>query len=344
MGGWELLALAGALCASFFFSGIETGFYSINKLRLRLRLEEGDRHARRVWAQLSRNSWLLSVILLGNNAFNYLATDLGLGLLAAAFPAVPAELLGTLAMTPVLFFLGEVIPKVLFRAYAERLTYPLSLGVTWAGVLFWPLVLLLRWPAELASRLARGGGVLKPLAGREGLRALFGESSEAGVLSRVQAELAGRLLDLQAARIQEVMVPLKAIVAVPEELPREEFLDRARAVPFTRFPVYRSGRPGEFLGFVQLLDLLYDQRPGLPVRGHLRRLDRLPSNLPADRALRLLQRRRQGMALVEGGRGQVLGLVTLTDLVAVALPPALPGGRGEILGSERLSLGGSTSL
>ncbi len=315
------LGLFTAVLLSGYFSGMETGYYSLNKLRLELRAEENDPAARRLLQHLARPAWLMAVVLLGTNLSVDLATHLGEAFLERILPAGAGEgrgwvfLFNTLFLTPLLFLFGEVIPKVLFRAKAESLTYKLSYGISLAGVLFSPLTLVLALPARVAIRLARGaGGVLSPLAGKEGLKVLLGGKGGKGVLSRVQSELAGRLVELHRVEVKDVLVPMDKVAMAELSWKKEEFLAWARERPFSRFPVRGGGGEGSLEGYVYLLDVLYDPRPGAPIRAHLRRLEELPAEMAVDRALLLLQRKGSRIALVRGGGGRALGIVTVQDL------------------------------
>ena len=315
------LGLLVSILLSGYFSGMETGYYTLNKFRLDLRAGENDRAARRLLQHLARPAWLMTVVLLGTNLSVDLATHLGEAFfqralsLGAERGGVWVYLLNTLFLTPLLFLFGEVIPKVLFRAKAEFLTYKLSYGISLAGVLLYPLILVLALPARLAIRLARGaGGVLSPLAGREGLKALLGEKGGKGTLSRVQAELAGRLVDLHRVEVGRVLVPLKKASMADLSWKKEGFLEWAGGRPFSRFPVYGPAGPGDPVGYVYLLDILYDPRPDCPLKDHLRRLEELPWDMNVDQGLLLLQRKKARIALVRGRRGEALGIVTVQDL------------------------------
>ena len=328
-----LLGLVAGVLISAYFSGMETGYYSVNKLRMTLRARAGDRGFRRVERHLGRSAWLITVILLGNNMANYAASWCGEAFFHRAL-GEPSEAilvgLNTLLLTPLLFLAGEVLPKAWFRAGAERLTPPLSLGISLAGRLLWPLVMLFRGPAALAERMSRAGGAAPGMSLGTGFKSLL---SGGGTLAPVQEELAGRITDLHRIEVGRVMVRLRDVSVLPEEMSREEVLPRAEERPFLRFPVHAQGDPARIVGYVHLLELLFDPRPEVRVRDHLRRLDHFDHRMPVDQALVLLQRAHSRMALVVNPQGAGLGIVTAGDLatrIMGILPGgASPGGRGK---------------
>jgi len=126
---WALIMLAG-LAGSALFSGIETGVYSLSRVRLELAARAPAAHGRGaglLLREIDRPESLLTTILLGNNACNYLGT-LGMGtlLIAGGLSPASAVLAQTLVLTPVLVILGESLPKEVFRLRAD--TLPARLG------------------------------------------------------------------------------------------------------------------------------------------------------------------------------------------------------------------------
>ncbi|MEN8150500.1 MAG: CNNM domain-containing protein, partial [Planctomycetota bacterium] len=141
----EIAALLAATAGSFYFSGIETGIYALNRVRLRVRAEEGDPAARRVADLVAEPQSTISTILIGNHTANYAATFFCMALIVALFDVADPELVNTLVLTPVLFVTGEILPKDTFRMRADTLVYRWSRPLAIACVVFRPAALLLRW-------------------------------------------------------------------------------------------------------------------------------------------------------------------------------------------------------
>lgn len=62
---------------SAYFSGSETGMMTLNRYRLRHRAKQGNRQAKRVEKLLRKPDRLISLVLIGNNLVNILASALG---------------------------------------------------------------------------------------------------------------------------------------------------------------------------------------------------------------------------------------------------------------------------
>ena len=122
---WIPLMLLGFL-GSAYFSGVETGVHAQPRAAAPARCAEGAGGGPPAPAG-GRPARLLAVLLVGDNAANYLGTfALAVLLEAAGISGWWAILLNVGLVTPMLFVFGETLPKDLFAAHGDRLLYRLS--------------------------------------------------------------------------------------------------------------------------------------------------------------------------------------------------------------------------
>lgn len=307
-GGLTLLGLA----LSSLFSGTETGFYTLNRVRLAVRAGRGDPRAKRLQWFARRPARLLSTLLVGNNIANFLGSYAIARLLAGMeFGQWEVITLNALVLTPLLFVFGETLPKDLFRTNTDRWTYALSgfmrtvsFVLTWTG-----LVPIVEAAGRLAGRLT-GGSAEAPTAARVRVSQLLKEGETAGVLTEFQTTLADRALAFGRRTVEMEMVPWRDVATMPAEVSAERREAILRRVKFTRLPVVERGRA---IGVVSLLDLLLE--PERSVRELMEDLPSMPASTPVPEALERLRAQAGGVALVEGPGGRPVGIVTLKDLV-----------------------------
>lgn len=309
----ELLLLAVCVAASFLYSGSETGLYSLSRIRVDLEADHGRRTAAIVRRLLRDEPALLITILIGNNLANQLATHFG-DELAAGLDLSPAAqaLLVALVLSPVLFLLGEGLPKELFRRRPHGLTYPAAPFVLASRLAYWPLERLLRGLSLVLERgfgLSRGDSAV--LGGRDRLAALFAEGRRQGALSARAETLARNALQLRSIPLSHAMVPWSKVGVLERERAPEGHFARVRDSRWTRLPVVGPG--GAFEGYVHQLEVLA-AGPDRPVLTHLRSMPVLAPDTPVDRAL-LTLRGGGHRAAVVGTAQDPVGLVTLKDLV-----------------------------
>lgn len=315
-------ALFGALVVlillSGFFSGSETGLMTLNRYRLRHLARHGHRGARLAQALLRRPDRLIGLILLGNNFVNILAssvaTVLALRLLGEAGIAVAAGLL-----TLVILILAEVAPKTLAALHPERVAFPAAYVYTPLLRLLYPLVWLVN---TLANGVLRLLGVDPAAASAEGmsreeLRTVLHEA--ASMFPGARGRMLLGILDLERVTVEDIMIPRTEIVGLDLEDTETPLAERLRAIPYTRIPLYR-GSIDEVTGILHVRDamrLLLDGGEITPEA--LAALARpplfIPEHTPLNRQLLQFQGTRERVGLVVDEYGEILGLVSMEDLL-----------------------------
>jgi CBS domain containing-hemolysin-like protein len=308
-----LLALLLAMAASHTFSGAETGAYSLNRARHRLRVADGLRRALLVDVLTRDMAMYVAVILIGNNIANSAISITGT-LVCEQLQLPHPELWSTALLVPLVFVSCELVPKELFRRHADGLTYQVAPFIAVCAWLFapatWALRALHRLLAALGVETEDSGGRLQA---QERLRTAIAASREEGALTAYQATLAANVFALHARTVRQVMVPLPKADGLEAGTGLEEARERVRLAGRTRLPVHRD-RPENVVGVLTSWDLLFEERPGLTVRNYIEPAFSLPPEEKVSTALLRMRQARAKLAIVREGE-RALGLVTMKDLV-----------------------------
>jgi CBS domain containing-hemolysin-like protein len=313
---WAGLAAIG-LMGSALWSGTETGFYCLSRVRLDIRLSRpGDAAARRVRRELSNTGRLLATILLGNNICNYIGTLGVTGLLElGGLSAGLIVVLQVVVLTPTLLVFGESLPKEIFRLNADRLPYrivPIVTASRWlmTATLVLPVLMLI---VRAATR--RLGSESSPLAlgAKNRLLQLLLESAHSGAISGVQGALAERALSFERATVGEVMIPWSSVDRIKTEWSRGRALDIAARSGKSHLPV--TDRRGRVVGVVHYVSLFGGEADPVSL---CEEPARLSPREPVRQAVGKLAESRPGVAIVESG-GRPVGLVAEHDLVSPLL-------------------------
>ena len=307
-----LIAFVGVVLSAV-CSGVETGLYVINRVRLAVWAGRGDAAAVRMENEIERPERLLSTLLILNNAANY-AGNLGVALFLSVWSLSTGSVvvLNTLLVVPLLFVFAETVPKDLFRIHADRwlprFSGAMSISrrvLTCVGVV--PLLSLV---SVFVSRIFGGGGG-DATTPRARMTRLIRESAETGSLSAAQLDLADRALSMRSLSVATEMIPWRQVVSIPTRRLAEDARLVARSTMRSRLPVV--GEEGRVIGVVGVQDLLLGRRTGDDA------IDRGVARLRPDSsiftALETLRRDRCPVGIVEDADGRPLGLVTLKDLV-----------------------------
>lgn len=316
-----VLAVAGlllGLLGSATFAGLETGVYVLNRVRLELRAAQGSRQAARLAWALGRPQELLTALLAGTNASVYLVTLSTVALFEMA-GAGHVDLYATAVATPLVFTLGQMFPKNLFRVAGETLTYRLSAVIPWVmWVTRWlgisPVLMAFSRAILWLSSPGRRRVDQSLVEPRQRVAALLAEGRAHGVLTPFQSHLAHRVVSLRSTRVRDVMVELARVASIPAGTSRERFMQALPALRHPRLPVWKD-RPANIVGIVNIYDVLFDENPQAAPADHVVEPIRVLDQLNVSEALVALQRAGQPMGLVVNAMDRLVGIVTIRDLL-----------------------------
>jgi putative hemolysin len=316
----EFLVFLGLLLVSAFFSGSETAFFSLSKLKLKEMEEDGTPGGVRIASMLMHPQHLLITILIGNTLVNTGAATLAALLthklaLQFGFPLNWAMLLDVVGVTVVLLVFSEVTPKVYAirnaESWARFAGLPIRIFGTLASPLIWPVLTMTRY---FKKRL-RGDDHLH-LTGEE-LRTLVEVGEEHGSLEEDEKKMIHSIFEFGETMVREVMIPRIDMVALPADGSIAEAVELIRREGHSRIPLYRD-RIDNVTGILFAKDLipyLHKQEASLA----LDQLARLPYFVPEgkkiDELLHEFQTGRIHMAIAVDEYGGTAGLVTLEDVL-----------------------------
>jgi CBS domain containing-hemolysin-like protein len=314
----ELAILCACILLAGFFAGSETGAYCLNRLRLRLRAEQGLASARLLLRFVRKPRLAISTTLVGTNVGHYLATVLFTHHLAMVVTAGRAELLSGLIMPPILLVFAEIIPKSLFQHHADVVMYRAVWPLRLSQVVLYPVAAALRWLGGLPLKwLGKDTGPVTPRFTSEAFRFYLSEGTERGVISESQRRMAENIMHLRSLAVRGTMTPLDNAVMVADDASDEDVMAAFRSHRYSRILVFQ-GKRERVSGAINVIDLasLGAGQNGAPAAIALARgvLTFDPDMSVAD-ALWTLRQARQQIGIVTDEDGKALGLVTVKDLV-----------------------------
>jgi putative hemolysin len=308
------------LALSFLLSGMEAGVFALSRLRIRHLMRNGNPRAKALYKYLESPEDFFWTILVGNTLVNLVAVSIGVVWLYGSLAGRPGWMVSALAFGVLLFYAAcELLPKMLFRMYPNRLCLLLALpfGLVHAGLK--PLVSPMAWLARGLLRWSGGRRFTGHLFGsREELRQLMQDSASA--LSRDEQRMINRVLDLQNLSLGQILVPLKAVVTVSAKTPVNEVIALGRERGFNRLPVWRADVVRRRIaGLVNIRTLLYQDRldPKKTAGDYVQPAVYLDEGTRLERALSQMQGTGQRVAIVLGRDGAEVGLVSLQDILRV---------------------------
>ena len=317
---WLLGALAGLLLCSAFFSISETSMMALNRYRLKHLVKEGGRAARLTQSLLDRTDRLLGVILLGNNLLNSASSVLATIISVRLF----GEGEGTLAIATglITFFIlvfSEITPKVIGATFPEHIALPSAYILTPLLRVAYPLVWFVNLFVQGLLKLMR----IRPKPENEGhlsmeeLRTLVLEGGK--FIPKKHQSIFLNLFELEDMTVDDTMTPRGQI----EHLDLKDDIDDLRSAlgtaHHTRLVVCEGGLDN-VVGVIHVRKVLnatrHDQQIDLEtLRTIIREPYFVPEGTPLLDQLTNFQDNQRHMGLVVDEYGEILGLVTLKDIL-----------------------------
>jgi putative hemolysin len=326
-----------------FFAAAEFSLVTVRLSRVRQLVERGDPRAKIVENLLGDLGRVVSGVQVGITVASLLLGYLGevtlSGILSPLVAEIPSPWAAVIAhgaaltiafglLTVLQVILGELVPKSLSLAHAERVALLIARPFQWfLGTFRWAIDLL----DGVAERIVRSLGVVSPhshtlVRSTEELQVMIQQAQERGLLPAAEVKFIQNAMELRQVQVREVMVPRPDVHALPAGASLEDTMRMFATTQRSRIPVF-EGNLDHILGFVHIKDLIWVlldrarrvEEHLLPHEFQLRSLLRdvliVPETKPVSELLLDFRARRTGLAMVVDEFGSILGLATLEDIL-----------------------------
>ncbi len=304
------------ILVSGFFSGSETGLMSLNRYRLRHLADKKNKGAIRAFRLLQSPDKLIGLILLGNNFVNILASAIAT-IIGIRLFGETGILIATVVLTIVVLVFAEVTPKTLAAMHPEKFALPATLILEPLLRLLYPFV----WFVNLCSK-----AIFKLLGIRqvtssdklssEELRIVVNEA--ATMIPKGHQKMLLSILDLEKVTIDDIMVPRNEIVGIDLEDEWSDIIKQLAETQHTRLPVY-EGDIDHIVGIIHIRRALRFFHMEDASKDDFRKIIReayfVPTGTPLNTQLLNFQHERRRNAMAVNEYGDILGLVTLEDIL-----------------------------
>ncbi len=313
-----VIALVALLAVSGFFSIAETAMMAVNRHRLRLKAQRGERGAKVALGLLARTDKLLGVILLGNTLINAIATTLTAVITTRLFGQGEVSLMiGGVAIALAILIFSEITPKVVGAAYADRIAPPVGFLLAPMLRLSYPIVWFVNLFVQGLLMLLglRPGDEVEARLSQEEVRSLV---LEGHFFRGKHRAMLANLFDLASVSVDDVMTPRNQIEAL-DLTDKPALLAQQIATSYhTLLPVY-EGALDNIVGLLHLKQVLRlrqaDEIDADQLRAILRAPYFIPGGTPLLTQLHQFQADRQRIGLVVDEYGELQGLVSIEDIL-----------------------------
>jgi Mg2+/Co2+ transporter CorB len=323
----QFLGLVVLLLLAAFFSLSETAMMAASRMRLRHLARQGNRAARRAIGLLERTDRLLSMVLLGNTVLNTVVTWLFLLVIEQFVTDHWLLLAAPFAVAFLILVFSEITPKIVGATYPERIALPASLvlkPMLWlATPALWFVNLFVQLLLKMLRVKPRPTGEAPRLTADE-LRTVVLEGSS--FIPGKHRSMLLNLFDMERLTVDDVMAPRARIEALDLSQPPMTLGAAIATTYHSKLPVYEDDI-SRVVGILHLRKLFAISRSEGPrelgsggvdaetIRSVLLPPYFIPTGTPLIQQLQMFQDNRQRLGLVVDEYGELLGLVTVEDIV-----------------------------
>ena len=309
------------LIASAFFSASETALTATSRARIHELARKGSRSASRVQLLIGKRERLIGSILLGNNVMNIAASSLATSVLVSLFSDA-GVIYATAGMTILVLIFAEVLPKTYAILVPDRVALFVSAPIRLIVAIFGPIVVSIELLVRGLLRLFGFDttAAANALSAHEEIRGAINLHHEEGAVVKKDRDMLGGILDLQELTIADIMVHRTKMHMIDAASGPSDILAQVLKSGHSRIPVYKEDSDN-------IIGILHAKNFFLALQNNNNDITKIdvedilipawfvPGTRPVPDQLNAFLRRKAHFALAVDEYGEVMGLVTLEDII-----------------------------
>ena len=308
-----LIAIIALVLCSTFFSGTETAFSSVSRIKMKNLAADDNRRAKIVLELTGNFDKLITTILVGNTISNIAMTTVATVYGISTWGPKVGPTLATVMVTILVLVLGEISPKIIAREYAEETALFLAPFVKGLIVVLTPLTFIFMGLKVLIKKVI--GRNTEPEFSEDELLTIVEEAEAGGAIGEEQGELISNAIEFNETQAIDILTPRVDIVAIEKGTPVAEIRQVFRESGLSRLPVYEDDLDN-IIGVLNQKDFYNNNvRSIKDTEKFIKPVAYVAETLKAAVLLKKMQAKKTHIAIVVDEYGGTTGLVTLEDII-----------------------------
>ena len=311
-----------------FFASAEMAIVSVNRNRIKMLADDGNKKASLLVDLLEEPNKFLSTIQVGITLAGFFSSAsaatgisevIGASLSQLGIPY--AQSISLVVITIILSYFtlvfGELVPKRIALQKSEQMAMLSVRPIVFVSKFAKPFVKLLSLSTNLLLRvIGMSDTDLEEKVSREEIKSLVDAGEEYGVINQIEKEMINSIFDFDDKLAKEVMTPRTEVYMINSQLPLsiEELLEEN----YSRIPVY-EGDMDNIIGILYLKDFLHEAYQvgfeNVDIKKLLHRPYFVPECKNLDQLFKELQKSKNHLAVLIDEYGGFSGIVTIEDLI-----------------------------
>ena len=324
---FSILFLIVLILLNGIFSASELAFLSLDKVKLKEEVKNGNKKAIKMEKVLKDPSKFLSTIQIGITLVGFFASafaadyfaDYFMGILTISF--LSKGVLRTLLVFIITIILsyftlvfGELVPKKLAinKSFEIASVFVNLIGVV--NILFYPLIKLLTWSTEVICRLLKIKDNPDKLT-EEDIKKMIILGQDEGIVEEKEKEYILNIFNFNDIDLRKVMTPKRDVICLDINNSLMDNIAIMREHKFSRYPVY-DGDINNIIGILNVKDIIMQHSDGsdIDLEKLIRPVTGFQYNEKIDDVFRYMQENNESACVVYK-KDMFIGLITVEDAV-----------------------------
>jgi putative hemolysin len=326
----QIVVLIGLTLVNAFFAGAEMATVSVNKNKINMLAEEGNKKARLILTLLEEPTKFLSTIQVAITLSGFFASAsaaTGISKVMAeqlAFLKIPyTNQISFVSVTIILSYFtlvfGELVPKRIALQKAEVFSMFAIRPIAFVSKIASPFIRFLTFSTNITLKLlGMKSENLEEEISKEEIKSLVEQGKEQGVFNKIEQEIINSIFEFDDKLAREIMTPRINVFAIDITEPIEEYIEELFTVTYSRIPVYEE-EIDNIIGVLYIKDFFREARKvgyeNVDIRSILHKPYLVPESKNIDELFKEMQHQKKYFAILIDEYGEFSGIVSIEDLV-----------------------------
>lgn len=326
----QIIFLAVLILINAYFASAEMAIVSVNKNRIKILSQDGNKKASLLLDLLEQPNKFLSTIqvaitlagfLASASAATGIADDISFFFRSNGIPYSTqiAVVIVTIALSYVTLVLGELYPKRMALQHSEKIALFTVRSLIFISKLFAPFVWLLSASVTVLLKLTKQRTTAaEDEFSEDEVMSMVEVGQETGFLKEEGAKMINSIFAFDDKLAYEVMTPRTDVFSIDIDDPQDEYIDELMELRYSRIPVYENDTDN-IIGILNIKDYLISAKEkgfeNVNIRDILRKPYFVPESKNIDDLFRELKASKQHIAILIDEYGGFSGIVTMEDLI-----------------------------
>lgn len=313
-----------------FFSGVEMAIVSVNKNKIRVLIEEGNKRAKLLEKLMEEPSRFLSTIQVGITLAGFFASAsaatgltqyLGIYLKKLNIPhsSEISMILITILLSYITLVFGELLPKRIALRNSEKIALSSINIITNISKIFYPFVKFLTLSTNfILIVLKMKDDDMEEKVSKEEIRSLIEVGREHGIINESEQEMIEKVIEFDEKIAREIMIPRTKVFLVEKNTDIENLFNKKEFLKYSRIPVYEK-EMDNIVGVLHTKDIMIKGYQlgyeNIEISKILQEGYFVPETKNVNELFIELQKERKHMAILIDEYGGFSGIVTLEDMI-----------------------------